>query len=80
MNLDELVVFGISHKELSMSEREEFLYQNPEEIIHSLLSKKKIDGYVNLSTCLRVEFYLQVAEIIQLKNFWNVLHSKKGYL
>lgn len=41
MNLDELVVFGISHKELSMSEREEFLYQNPEEIIHSLLSQKR---------------------------------------
>ncbi len=80
MNLDELVVFGISHKELSISEREEFLYQNPEEIIHSLLSKKKIDGYVNLSTCLRVEFYLQVAENFSTEELLECFAFKKGYL
>ena len=78
MNLDELVVFGISHKELSMSEREEFLYQNPEEIIHSLLSQKKIDGYVNLSTCLRVEFYLQVAENFSTEELLECFSFKKG--
>ncbi|MDU1912404.1 glutamyl-tRNA reductase [Fusobacterium sp.] len=78
MNLDKLVVFGISHKELSMSEREEFIKQNPEQIINSFLSSKKIKGYINLSTCLRVEFYLQVAENFSLKDFLECFSFKKG--
>lgn len=78
MNLDKLVVFGISHKELSMSEREEFIHQNPEQIINSLLSSKKIEGYVNLSTCLRVEFYLQVAENFSLEELLECFSFRKG--
>ena len=78
MNLDRLITFGISHKELSMSEREKFIQQNPEKIIHSLLLQNKINGYINLSTCLRVEFYLQVTENFSLEELLECFSFKKG--
>ncbi len=62
MKIDEVLVFGISHKELTTEERESFIQTKPEDVIHSLFEQGKITGYVNLSTCLRVEFYLQLSE------------------
>lgn len=62
VKIDEVLVFGISHKELTTEEREIFIQTKPEEVIKSLYQQGKIAGYVNLSTCLRVEFYLQLSE------------------
>lgn len=78
MNLNNLVVFGISHQELSSSEREKFIQQAPENIIYSLFEEKKITGYVNLSTCLRVEFYLQVSELFSIDELLENFSFKKG--
>lgn len=78
MNLNNLVVFGISHQELSSSEREKFIQQAPENIIYSLFEEKKITGYVNLSTCLRVEFYLQVSELFSIEELLENFSFKKG--
>jgi len=57
MNLNKFYVVGIDHKELNMLQREEFLKKRPEKIFEDLLYNGELDGYVNLSTCLRVEFY-----------------------
>lgn len=78
MNLNNFVVFGISHHELSSAEREKFIQQAPENIIHTLFEEKKITGYVNLSTCLRVEFYLQVSETFSVDELLESFSFKKG--
>lgn len=78
MKIDEIVAFGISHKELSSEEREIFIQQHPADIIKSLFEEGKIKGYVNLSTCLRVEFYLQLNENFTTDNLLEYFKFKKG--
>lgn len=78
LKINELVAFGISHKELSTEEREIFIQQKPTEIIHNLFLAGKIKGYVNLSTCLRVEFYLQLNENFTTDNLLEAFEVKKG--
>lgn len=57
MDIKKLFVVGIDHKELSMEEREAFIRTNPNRVIERYFTEGLIEGYVNLSTCLRVEFY-----------------------
>ena len=78
LKINELVAFGISHKELSTEEREIFIQQKPAEIIHNLFLTGKIKGYVNLSTCLRVEFYLQLNENFTTDDLLEAFEVKKG--
>lgn len=78
LKINEIVAFGISHKELSTEERERFIQQKPAEIVHNLFLANKIVGYVNLSTCLRVEFYLQLAEDFSTDNLLEEFKIKKG--
>lgn len=78
MNLNSLVVFGISHHELNSAEREIFIKQAPENIIHALFQKGKLTGYINLSTCLRVEFYLQVSDTFSIDELLENFTFKKG--
>ncbi|MGL4308092.1 glutamyl-tRNA reductase [Cetobacterium sp. SF1] len=60
MYFKNFVVLGISHKELTLEEREAFIKNDPLSIIEKLYQEGKVLGYVNLSTCLRVEFYLHL--------------------
>jgi glutamyl-tRNA reductase len=62
MRMDNFYVVGIDHKKVDMGGRESFIKRNPTEIFDELLKNKKIKGYVNLSTCLRIEYYLHVEE------------------
>ncbi len=78
LKINEIIAFGISHKELSTEEREKFIQQKPVDIIHNLFLEKKIIGYVNLSTCLRVEFYLQLAENFSTEELLKKFQIKKG--
>lgn len=78
LKIDEIVAFGISHKELTTEEREVFIQQNPAEIINKLFLEKKIKGYINLSTCLRVEFYLQLANDFSTEDLLSAFKVKKG--
>lgn len=78
MELNDLVVFGISHHELNTNEREAFIQQMPETIIHELFQEKKLNGYVNLSTCLRVEFYLDINENFSMDELLDKFSLKKG--
>ena len=52
-NLENIVVIGTSHENLSLLERENFMRTRPKYIIEKLYSEKKINAYINLSTCLR---------------------------
>lgn len=78
LKIDEIVAFGISHKELTTEEREIFIQQKPVEIVHNLFLLGKIKGYVNLSTCLRVEFYLQLDESFTTDDLLDAFKIKKG--
>lgn len=73
MKLKKFYALGIDHKKLNMTEREEFLKTKPEKIIQQLLEDKVIEGYVTLSTCLRVEFYFygEIPEDLIVKSFQN---------
>ena len=62
MNIKKFIVCGLSHEDFSLEEREEAMKLRPQNEIEKLLEKKIINGYVNLSTCLRVEFYIEVKE------------------
>lgn len=67
VSLNNFVVIGISHEELSLQEREAFIKTKPKNIIEKLYLEKKIKGYINLSTCLRVEFYLELNKTISVE-------------
>lgn len=82
-NLQNFFVIGVSHEELSLEEREIFLKTKPQFIIESLFEENKIKSFINLSTCLRVEFYLEIEdkktiELIREKFSVNNLYIKNG--
>ncbi|MGL4533617.1 MAG: glutamyl-tRNA reductase [Fusobacteriaceae bacterium] len=75
MHLKKFIVLGITHKQYDLKKREEFIRKNPLEIIEQLYQEGKITGYIELSTCLRSEMYLELEEKFSLeslkKNFVN---------
>lgn len=78
INIDNILVFGISHTELSSEEREIFIKTNPQDIIFSLWKEKKVNGFVNLSTCLRIEFYIELNENYSEEELLNNFKMQKG--
>ncbi len=78
MRLDNFYVIGIDHKKVDMGGRESFIKQNPTEIFDELLKNKKIKGYVNLSTCLRIEYYLHVEKGFSEDEINDIFPSQKG--
>ena len=82
LNLENIIVIGVSHENLSLLERENFMRTRPKYIIEKLYTDKKIDAYINLSTCLRTEFYIELNSNIdaeKIKNLFSVdMLIKKG--
>lgn len=76
-NLNNFVVIGISHEELTLQEREAFIKTKPKNIIEKLYLEKKINGYINLSTCLRVEFYLELNKNMSIEEIKNIFSLNK---
>lgn len=75
LDLEKIVVIGVSHKNLSLLEREEFMKTRPKYIIEKLYKAKEINAYINLSTCLRTEFYIELnsnIDINEIKNLFSV--------
>ena len=75
LDLEKIIVIGISHENLSLLEREEFMRTRPKYIIERLYSEKSINAYINLSTCLRTEFYIELnsnIDINEIKNLFSV--------
>nr|WP_310787839.1 glutamyl-tRNA reductase [Fusobacterium nucleatum] len=82
LDLDKIVVIGVSHENLSLLEREEFMRTRPKYIIEKLYKEKKINAFINLSTCLRTEFYIELNSSIsvdEIKKLFSVeMLSKTG--
>ncbi len=82
LDLENIIVIGISHENLSLLERENFMKTRPKYIIEKLYTEKKINAYINLSTCLRTEFYIELNSNInaeEIKNLFSVeMIVKKG--
>jgi len=82
LDLENIIVIGVSHENLSLLERENFMRTRPKYIIEKLYAGKKIDAYINLSTCLRTEFYIELNSNIdaeEIKNLFSVdMIIKKG--
>ena len=80
--LKNIIVIGVSHENLSLLERENFMRTRPKYIIEKLYTEKKIAAYINLSTCLRTEFYIELNSNIntdEIKNLFSVnMIIKKG--
>ncbi|WP_335994866.1 glutamyl-tRNA reductase [Fusobacterium polymorphum] len=75
LDLENIVVIGTSHENLSLLERENFMRTRPKYIIEKLYSEKKINAYINLSTCLRTEFYIELSsniDINEIKKLFSV--------
>ena len=75
LDLGNIIVIGTSHENLSLLEREEFMRTRPKYIIERLYSEKSINAYINLSTCLRTEFYIELnsnVDINEIKNLFSV--------
>lgn len=75
MHLKKFVVLGITHKQYDLKKREEFIQNNPLQVVENIYLQGKIKGYVDLSTCLRVEIYLELDKNFSLeelkRNFKN---------
>lgn len=69
MYFKHFIVFGISHKNLDLCQRENFIQNDPTSVVERLFKEKKIVGYVNLSTCLRVEYYLDLDKNYSVADF-----------
>ena len=82
LDLENIIVIGVSHENLSLLERENFMRTRPKYIIEKLYADKKIDAYINLSTCLRTEFYIELNSNIdaeEIKDLFSVdMIIKKG--
>ena len=82
LDLEKIIVIGVSHENLSLLERENFMRTRPKYIIEKLYSDKKINAYINLSTCLRTEFYIELnsnVDINEIKNLFLVdMVAKSG--
>ena len=82
LDLENSIIIGVSHENLSLLERENFMKTRPKYIIEKLYTEKKINAYINLSTCLRTEFYIELNSNInaeEIKNLFSVeMIVKKG--
>ena len=82
LDLENIIIIGVSHENLSLLERENFMRTRPKYIIEKLYTEKKINAYINLSTCLRTEFYIELNSNInaeEIKNLFSVeMIVKKG--
>lgn len=82
LDLENIIIIGVSHENLSLLERENFMKTRPKYIIEKLYTEKKINAYINLSTCLRTEFYIELNSNInaeKIKNLFSVeMIVKKG--
>ena len=82
LDLENIIIIGVSHENLSLLERENFMKTRPKYIIEKLYTEKKINAYINLSTCLRTEFYIELNSNInaeEIKNLFSVdMIIKKG--
>ena len=82
LDLENIIIIGVSHENLSLLERENFMKTRPKHIIEKLYTEKKINAYINLSTCLRTEFYIELNSNInaeEIKNLFSVeMIVKKG--
>ena len=75
LDLENIIVIGTSHENLSLLERENFMRTRPKYIIEKLYAEKKINAYINLSTCLRTEFYIELSsniDINEIKKLFSV--------
>ena len=75
LDLENIIVIGTSHENLSLLERENFMRTRPKYIIEKLHTDKKINAYINLSTCLRTEFYIELnsnADINEIKKLFSI--------
>lgn len=84
MDFKKFVVIGITHKNFTLEERERFIKSNPVKIIEALYESGEIEGYINLSTCLRAEIYVQLKKGMELGEFLGNFQgegvfSKQGY-
>lgn len=81
MNVDNIFVIGISYKEVENFEREKIILSSLEKTINSLKIKGKILGYVNLVTCLRIEFYVELADTKNLEEILkDFIYKEKFYV
>ena len=82
LDLENIIIIGVSHENLFLLERENFMKTRPKYIIEKLYTEKKINAYINLSTCLRTEFYIELNSNInaeEIKNLFSVeMIVKKG--
>lgn len=78
MNIKNFAVIGISHEIFSMQEREEVIKQKPRVLFEELFQAGDIKAYVDLSTCLRVEFYLELEENKSLEDIQKRFPVQKG--
>lgn len=78
MKLEELVVLGISHKEVELSEREKFITSNPKAVVETLFKEGKIRGYADLSTCLRIEYYLHLSRELSAADLLEIFKEYRG--
>ena len=69
MYFKHFIVFGITHKNLDLCQRENFIQNDPTSVVERLFKEKKVVGYVNLSTCLRVEYYLHLDKNYSVADF-----------
>jgi len=72
MQLDKFYILGVTHKDLTLKEREAFIKNGPKKIMEELLEDGIVKGYVLLETCLRVEIYMESKNIELVKEKFNI--------
>lgn len=80
MYFKHFIVFGISHENLDLCQREDFIQNAPTSVVERLFKEKKIVGYVNLSTCLRVEYYLHLNKDYSVADFQKEINLKDIFI
>lgn len=80
MYFKNFAVIGITHRELNLEEREIFIKNRSIDIIEELHRDGKISGYVTLSTCLRVEIYVELSKDYTIEEFMKFYPEDKVFM
>ena len=70
-------VIGVNYNDLDLSCREDFFRTNPKEMFHEMKRSGLINGFVEVATCLRIEFYIHLCDGVSMESIVDKMHTYK---
>jgi len=77
--INRFYVIGFNYKNLDVDAREAIIKKNIETLLYNFHDENKINGFIYLATCLRIEFYIYINENFNINKFIEALDIESYY-